>query len=95
MKKFRLNSVRAKRIFTSLLCLALAAVMLASCGDAFILSSQTPIKFLMKENLSKYVTLDIPESLNYADVREKLVAGYDLFRVGLTETYFGSSAYIE
>jgi hypothetical protein len=83
------------RIFTSFLCLLLAAVMLASCGDAFILSSQTPIKFLMKQNLSEYVDLEVPSSMNYSEIREKLVAGYDLFRVGLTETYFGSSAYIE
>ena len=95
MKKIRLNSARTGRIFTSFLCLLLAAVMLASCGDAFILSGQTPIKFLMKEKLSKYVDLEVPSSMNYADIREKLVAGYDLFRVGLTETYFGSSAYIE
>ena len=95
MKKFSLNSARAGRIFTSFLCLVLAVAMLASCGDAFILSGQTPIKFLMKENLSKYVDLEVPSSMNYADIREKLLAGYDLFRVGLTETYFGTSAYIE
>ena len=95
MKKFRLNSARTGRIFTSFLCLVLAVVMLASCGDAFILSGKTPIKFLMKQDLSKYVDLEVPSSMNYADIREKLLAGYNLFRVGLTETYFGSSAYIE
>lgn len=95
MKKNRLKSACAKRIAASFLCLALAVVMLASCGDAFILSGQTPIKFLIKQNLSKYVDLSLPESMKYADVRESLKAGYDLFRVGLTETYFGSSVYIE
>lgn len=95
MKNNNNASVRAKRIFTSFLCLALAVMMLASCSDIFLLGSQTPIKFLMKEDLSKYVDVKVPESINYADVRENLKAGYDLFRVGLTETYFGKSAYIE
>ena len=95
MKKTQTKSVSAKRIAMSFLCLALAVVMLASCGDMFILSGQTPIKFLMKENLSKYVDVSVPNSINYADVRESLEAGYDLFRVNLTETYFGKTAYIE
>ena len=69
MKKFRLNSARTGRIFTSFLCLVLAVVMLASCGDAFILSGKTPIKFLMKQDLSKYVDLEVPSSMNYADIR--------------------------
>ena len=95
MKKTQTKSVSAKRIAMSFLCLALAVVMLASCGDMFILSGQTPIKFLMKENLSKYVDVSVPNSINYADVRESLEAGYDLLRVNLTETYFGKTAYIE
>ena len=85
----------AKRIFAVALCLALAVMMLASCGDIFMLNSQTPIKFLMKQDLSKYVDVDVPDSMNYADIRANLKSGYDVFRVGLTETYFGKSAYIE
>jgi len=95
MKNNNHGKARAKRIFTSFLCLALAVMMLASCSDTFLLSGQTPIKFLMKEDLSKYVDMSVPASINYAEVRENLKAGYDLFRVGLTETYFGKSAYIE
>lgn len=95
MKNNNHASARAKRIFTSFLCLALAVMMLASCSDTFLLSGQTPIKFLMKEDLSKYVDMSVPASINYAEVRENLKAGYDLFRVGLTETYFGKSAYVE
>jgi hypothetical protein len=69
--------------------------MLASCGDMFIMNGQAPINFLIKKDLSEFVDVDIPESINYADVRESLEAGYDLFRVGLTETYFGKTIYIE
>jgi len=93
MKKTHFKA--AKRFFASALCLALAVMMLASCGDLFVLSGQSPIKFLMKQDLSKYVEVDVPDSINYDDVKESLKAGYDLFRVGLTETYFGKSAYIE
>ncbi len=95
MKKFHFNAARAKRIFTLFLCFALAAVMLASCGDMFIMSGQSPINFLMKKDLTEFGDVDIPESINYAEVRESLKAGYDLFRVGLTETYFGKTIYIE
>ena len=95
MKKTHFKAVRAKRIFASFICLALAVMMLASCGDLFVLDSQTPIKFLMKQDLSKYVDVDVPTSIKYSEVKDTLKAGYDLFRVGLTETYFGSSAYIE
>lgn len=93
MKKTHFKAV--KRIFAAALCLALAVTMLASCGDMFVLDSQKPINFLMKQDLSKYVDIDVPESMNYSEIREKLKAGYDLFRVGLTETYFGSSVYVE
>ncbi|MBQ9746800.1 MAG: hypothetical protein IJW21_08265 [Clostridia bacterium] len=95
MKKIHFRASRAGRICTAALSLALAVMMLASCGDMFLLNSQSPINFLMKQDLSKYVDVDIPETINYADVRDKLVAGYDLFRVGLTDTYFGTSAYVE
>ena len=76
-------------------CLVLAVTMLASCGDMFLLDGQKPLNFLMKQDLSKYVDVKVPESMNYADIRENLKAGYDLFRVGLTETYYGKSVYIE
>lgn len=95
MKKTQTKSVSIKRIACAFLCLTLAAVMLASCGDAFILGSQKPINFLMKQDLSKYVDVNVPESINYADVRTNLKIAYDLFRVSLTETYFGKTAYIE
>ena len=49
MKKFHFNAARAKRIFTLFLCFALAAVMLASCGDMFIMNGQAPINFLIKK----------------------------------------------
>ena len=95
MKKIRSRSARFGRIAASLLCLVMAVMMLASCGDSLILNSQAPINFLMKQNLSEYVSVTVPDSINYAEVRESLAAGYDLFRVGLTETYFGKSAYVE
>ena len=95
MKKIHSKSARAGKRIVSFLCLVLAVMMLASCGDALILSGQTPIKFLIKEDLSKYVDVQVPSSISYAEIRENLAAGYDLFRVGLTETYFGKCAYVE
>ena len=49
----------------------------------------------MKKDLSKYVDFDIPENIKYSDVEAAVRSGYDVFRVGLTETYFGKQVYVE
>lgn len=61
----------------------------------FAARSTAPIDFLMKKDLSKYVDFEIPDEIAYSDVEAAIKSGYDVFRVSLTETYFGSQAYVE
>ena len=61
----------------------------------FAARSTSPINFLMNKDLSKYVDFDIPENIEYSDVEAAVRSGYDVFRVGLTETYFGKQVYVE
>ncbi|MBO5005829.1 MAG: hypothetical protein J6C89_00140, partial [Clostridia bacterium] len=57
--------------------------------------STAPIDFLMEKDLSKYVDFEIPETIKYGDIKEAVASGYDVFRVGLTESYFGTDVYVE
>ncbi len=61
----------------------------------FAARSTSPIDFLMKKDLSKYVAFEIPDEIAYSDVEEAIKSGYDVFRVSLTETYFGNQVYVE
>ncbi|MGN1094843.1 MAG: hypothetical protein ACI4QR_00485 [Eubacteriales bacterium] len=58
-------------------------------------TGQSTIKFLIKNDLGKYVQLKDYENLDYAELREALCAGYDVFRVSITEEYSGTDAYVD
>ncbi|MBO5023119.1 MAG: hypothetical protein J6D11_02270 [Clostridia bacterium] len=76
---------------------ALLAALLIIVPLVVILAARStaPIDFLMKKDLSKYVDFEIPEKIEYDEIKEAISSGYDVFRVGLTESYFGSEVYVE
>lgn len=86
---------KSKKLLIAVICTVVALAIIVPTVTIAVLGNSTPLKFLMKTDLSKYVSVSIPEKINYADIRESLGAGYDLFRVSITESYFGNAVYVE
>lgn len=72
-----------------------AALIIVPLVMIFAARNTEPMDFLMNEDISKYVELRDIDSINYGDVRESLYSGYDVFRLSVTETYFGTDVYVE
>lgn len=88
---------KGKIISKLALCLAVvtsASALLCACGK-----NTAPIDFLMNENLSDYISIDYggakTPSFDYSTIRADLISGYEAFRRSLTNTYFGSNAFVE
>lgn len=84
-----------KAVIITITAVLAAALIIVPLVIIFTARKFSPIDFLMKEDLSAYVDVETIESMNYDELREPLKSGYDVFRVSITETYFGTSVYIE
>ncbi len=91
MSKKMKNKKLLIAIISAVLVLAIAVPIIVIA----VTGSTSPIKFLMNTDLTQYTSVSIPQKINYSEIRESLKSGYDLFRVGLTETYFGTAVYVE
>lgn len=89
-----MKKLKSKQLI-ALISIILVVAIIVPIVVIAIVANTTPIKFLMKKDLSEYVDINVPGSLNYGEMRESLVAGYDLFRVGITEAYLGNCVYVE
>ncbi len=92
MENIKKNTKKPVIIIAGLLAALLVIVPLVVILAA---RSAAPIDFLMKKELSKYVDFEIPETIEYDDIKEAVASGYDVFRISLTETYFGTEVYVE
>jgi hypothetical protein len=90
-----MRKAKNKKLLIAVISIVLAAAIAVPIIIIAVTSGERPINFLMKNDLSEYVEVTVPETLNYGELRETIVAGYDLFRVGITEAYFGTSVYVE
>ncbi len=95
MSKRTFAKAKNKKLLIAIISIVLVVALAVPIIIVAVVSGEKPIKFLLEEDLSEYVNVTVPEKLNYGELRETLVAGYDLFRVGLTEAYFGKNVYIE
>ncbi|MBQ7290100.1 MAG: hypothetical protein IJW76_00045 [Clostridia bacterium] len=95
MSKNTSAKAKNKKLLIAIISIVLVAAIAVPIVIIAVTSNERPINFLMKNDLSEYVEVSVPEKFNYGELRETLVAGYDLFRVGITETYFGKNVYVE
>lgn len=84
-----------KIVIISIAAVLAAALIIVPLVMIFAAKNVSPIEFLMEKDLSEYVSVDKIEGIDYAEVRDALKSGYDVFRVSLTEAYFGTAVYIE
>ena len=93
--KTKKNSGGKKAIIITVVSVVLAVLIIVPTVAILVSKRGKPIDFLMKNDLSKYVSVDIGDKLDYNKLKETLKSGYDVFRVGLTEVYFKDTAYVE
>lgn len=93
--KTKKNSGGKKAIIITVVSVVLAVLIIVPTVAILVSKRGKPIDFLMKNDLSKYVSVDIGDKLDYNKLKETLKSGYDVFRVGLTEVYFENTAYVE
>ncbi len=95
MENTNINSGNSrKKLIITVISLVLAVLIIVPLLLIIFARRAAPIKFLVKNDLSKYVDVAFDEAIDYNEIRPALVAGYDLFRVGLTENYLSSSVYV-
>ncbi len=95
MSKHNSAKAKNKKLLIAIVSIVLVIALAVPIIIVAVVSGKKPIDFLIQNDLSEYAEITVPESLNYGELRETLVAGYDLFRVGITETYFGTNVYVE
>ncbi|MBQ8403303.1 MAG: hypothetical protein IJX55_02625 [Clostridia bacterium] len=95
MSKNTSAKAKNKKLLIAIISIVLVVALAVPIIIVAVSSSEKPIDFLRKNDLSEFVDVSVPEKFNYGELRETLVAGYDLFRVGITETYFGTNVYVE
>lgn len=84
-----------KAIIITIVSIVLAVLIVVPTVTILLSKRTKPIDFFIKKDLSKYISSDIGGELDYNKLKETLKSGYDVFRVGLTQTYFKNSAYVE